>query len=249
MSIETRTLATLEDIEQAVRVQLETWGEAQLVPREILLALQQSGNFLEGAYRNGRLVGFALAFLGRDDEGVHLHSHLLAVSPGERGSGVGFALKMAQRAWAMERNITRIQWTFDPMLSRNAYLNLSKLGAVADRFERNFYGEMEDILNAGDRSDRLFVRWDLNVVRVAPSAEGAVVTLERSPEDRPSVGEAPRPGSRSLVRIPPDYQSLRERDPELAHEWRDVVAAAIESCFSAGQTAVGFLPDSSYVFA
>src|SRR2546423_6407382 len=142
---------------------IATWGEYQLLPREMIRALGESGNVPYGAFDDDELIGYVLDWAGVDGEGLHVHSHMLATRPGRRHAGVGYALKLAQRARALDQGIHVARWTFDPLLARNAHLNMTKLGAIADRFHRNFYGEMTDTLNAGDRSDRLLVRWDLDL--------------------------------------------------------------------------------------
>ena len=245
---EIRDLTTLQDADAALGVAVATWGDHQNPPRELLRAFQASGNLLQGAFRDGQMVGFSLGFFGRDDDGsFHLHSHMVAVLPELRAEGIGFELKMEQRSACLAAGVLRIRWTFDPLISRNAYFNLSKLGAVADRFDTEFYGSMEDDLNSGDRSDRLWARWDLDRAVPEPSAvEGAAVVLDRGDQERPVEGEAPR-GS-ALVRIPREYASLRERDPELAMEWRAATARALVACFGAGLIATRFLSDSTYVF-
>lgn len=228
-----------------------TWGEHQLLPRELLRAFQESGNVPWGAFHGASMVGYVLGFMGTDEEGVHLHSHMLAVLPGWRSRGVGYALKLAQRAVALDAGVHVVRWTFDPLLSRNAYFNIAKLGATCDRFRRDFYGEMTDLLNRGERSDRLMVRWDLDRAVTGPPRMGGHEVLGRE-----GLEEAPRPtrvepttDGPALVRIPREYTVLRERDPELAATWREASAEAFEACFGAGLTVTGFTSDSAYVFA
>jgi predicted GNAT superfamily acetyltransferase len=173
---------------------------------------------------------------------------MLAVVPEARRSGIGYALKLAQRAWALDAGIGVARWTFDPLQARNARFNLVKLGAVADRFHRHFYGDMHDDLNRGDRSDRLEARWDLarepgmttiaRHARTVLSREGARPGPVTSPHGDPAV----------VVDIPEDYASLRERDPDLALRWRSAVGDAIESCLEAGMVATGFATEGAYVF-
>src|SRR6266700_140021 len=139
-----RVMSELHDAEGVVEVMAATWGRRELLPRELIRAFQASGNSPIGAFDGERPVGYVLGFLGADDEGVHLHSHMLAVLPERRSSGVGLALKLAQRAAALDDGVRVARWTFDPLQSRNAHFNLEKLGAVADRFRRDFYGEMPD---------------------------------------------------------------------------------------------------------
>ncbi len=155
-----RPLTTVEDAAELNRVITTTWG-GQHLDREVVRALAVSGNVSWGASAAGELVGFVLGWSGVDEDGLHVHSHMLASTPDRRHRGVGYALKLAQRAQALDQGIEVVRWTFDPLVARNAWFNLGKLGAVIDRFARSFYGEMEDDLNRGERSDRCFVRWGL----------------------------------------------------------------------------------------
>jgi predicted GNAT superfamily acetyltransferase len=216
--VELRPLTRLEDADAILDVMIDTWGEHQLVPREMLRALPESGNVPIGAFAGGRMVGYVLGWAGVDErDGLHVHSHMLAVRPGLRHGGVGYALKLAQRAQALAQGIRIVRWTFDPMIARNAYFNLQKLGGVCDRFERNFYGAMDDLLNRGERSDRFVVRWD----------------LEREPGPRDVVAAA-------TVKVPADHEALRRSSREEAALWRDRAAAAIEEQLGAGRVAAAF---------
>jgi predicted GNAT superfamily acetyltransferase len=248
--VELEPLESLEDASAITSVMLSTWGAHQEVPRELIRALQESGNIPWGAFHNGRIVGYVLGWLGRDDEGVHVHSHMLAVDGDWRSRGVGFALKLAQRAAALDHGIRIIRWTFDPANAENAHFNLAKLGASADAFHRNFYGVMDDALNAGERTDRLVARWDLDARGAGGAAdEGFVVVDREGPEDRPAPGTVSAPSSGpALVRIPASYRELRAADRDLGERWREAIAAGIEASLGAGLRATGFTTSSSYVF-
>jgi predicted GNAT superfamily acetyltransferase len=254
-NVQVRSLASLDEADEAIKVMIATWGDHQLIPVEVFRAFQMSGNLVQGAFRGAEMVGFTLAWWGRDDEGWHLHSHMSAVLPDVRSAGVGFALKLAQRAEALDAGVPLIRWTFDPLQSRNAYFNLAKLGAVADAFHRDFYGQMPDDLNAGDRSDRLVVRWDLEPVlpTAAPSEPAdAVEVLARAETvgeaPVPKAGGAPDPDRPALVRIPRDYPAIKEQAPDLAERWREASAATFRACFEAGLIATGYTKDSTYLF-
>ena len=155
-----RPLTGDADVDAINHVVASTWG-GQYLEREVVRALCVSGNVPWGAEAGGSVIGFVLGWAGVDEGGLHVHSHMLASVPDRRHAGVGYALKLAQRAQALDQGIAIMRWTFDPMVARNAWFNLGKLGVVVDRFERSFYGEMQDAINAGDRSDRFTVRWDL----------------------------------------------------------------------------------------
>jgi predicted GNAT superfamily acetyltransferase len=220
-----RPLTSVQDADAILRVMIATWGNHQLLPREMIVALGDGGNAPHGAFDGDELVGYVLGWAGVDDrDGLHLHSHMLAALPDRRHRGVGYALKLAQRAYGLERGIHLVRWTFDPMIARNAWFNLGKLGAIADRFQRNFYGDMTDSLNAGERSDRLVIRWDLD--------------REPGPRDLASEGGP-------TVPIPRDHAAMREADLGAARAERDRVADAMEESLSAGHVVAGFDRESS----
>jgi predicted GNAT superfamily acetyltransferase len=249
-----RPLTSLDDADRTLLVMRETWGEADLMPREMLRAIAESGNLPWGAFDGDELVGYVLGWIGVDPEdGVHVHSHMLAALPGRRHGGIGFALKLAQRAMSLDQGIHLVRWTFDPLIARNAHFNVSKLGVHCDRFHRNFYGDMSDVLNAGDRSDRLVVRWDLDREPGPwPIPEGDAIDALRAA----GPAELPRPerGSDALyakgipeggvrVGVPRDYQALRRSDPSLAEAWRDATGEVLASCFAQGLVVVAFDAD------
>ncbi|MGH2660181.1 MAG: GNAT family N-acetyltransferase [Actinomycetota bacterium] len=244
--VELRPCTTLEGADEILRIMIATWGEHQLVPREMIRALSDSGNEPYGAFRRGEMVGYVLGWMGSDRDGRHVHSHMLAVVPKLRSRGVGYALKLAQRAQALEQGYSVVRWTFDPLQSRNAHFNISKLGVVCDRFHRNFYGAMTDVVNRGERSDRLVVRWDLDRAagpRPVPKGDEVAVLEANGPDNlpRPVRAEPIAPDGGSLrVCIPRDYAGLKERDPGLAAEWREAVGDVLEECFGHGAIVVAF---------
>src|SRR6266511_15033 len=221
--VELRPLAELSDAGPITEVMVATWGPHQLLPHELIRALQGSGNLPYGAFRDGRMIGYVLGFLGHDPEdGLHVHSHMLAVVPDLRHAGVGFALKLAQRAAALDMGAHVVRWTFDPMQSRNAHFNVNKLGTTADRFHRHYYGDMTDVLNRGER------------------------VLLRNVDGRPvrATDPEPLPEGGFRIELVRDYPSLRERDPGAAAAWRDAVADALEGCVSRGMVVAAFDSDA-----
>ncbi len=247
-----RPLTALADADPILEIMIATWGEHQLVPREMIRALADSGNAPFGAFAGDRMVGYVLGWVGVDRaDGLHVHSHMLAALPERRHAGVGYALKLAQRAQALDQGIPVARWTFDPLVARNAYFNLHKLGAIADRFERDFYGPMTDTLNRGERTDRLVVRWDLRrEPGPRPVPSGGEVLLSRTHEEGPGPGVLAPDGAAALIEIPADHAELRTRAPVLARAWRDASAEAIEACVGVGLVARAFdRTRSAYVFA
>src|SRR5207247_8508729 len=151
--------------------------------------------------------GSVVGWRARDADGLHVHSHMLAVLPGSRSGGVGYALNLAQRAQALEAGYGVVRWTFDPLQARNAHFNLNKLGVLCDRFHRDFYGAMSDALNRAARSDRLVVRWELDRAigsSAIPSGPHVVDALRPggSPElPKPERGEEQDLPSLGIVRV------------------------------------------------
>ena len=211
---------------------------------DLLRALSKAGNYVAGAYEGDRLVGAAVAFFGPPAARL-LHSHIAGVTTPARG--LGRALKLHQRDWALARGVTTIEWTYDPLISRNAYFNLVKLGARPDEYLPDFYGEMDDGINAGDYSDRLLVHWDLTAPVGArePGVAGVAVALGRTADGRPVA--RPAGGATVLIGVPPEIGRLRAKDPELAREWRLALRAALEPLLAEGARVTGFARDGWYV--
>ncbi|WP_051941273.1 GNAT family N-acetyltransferase [Phaeacidiphilus oryzae] len=138
------------------------WGSpAPLVPFAVLRALAQCGGMVLGARDgNGRLVGGALGF--RSPDRPALHSHIVGVDPARQGTGIGRAIKQHQRRWCLDRGITAMTWTFDPLVHRNAVFNIDRLGAAGVGYLPDYYGEMPDSRNSGLPSDRVLVHWELS---------------------------------------------------------------------------------------
>jgi predicted GNAT superfamily acetyltransferase len=248
-----RALTSLEDADRTIEVMRRTWGDHDLLPREMLRALAESGNTPWGAFDEDELVGYVMGWAGVDpDDGIHMHSHMLAALPGRRHGGIGFALKLAQRAMCLDQGIPLVRWTFDPLIARNAHFNVAKLGAQCDRFSRNYYGEMSDSLNLGDRSDRLVVHWDLEREPgpwPMPAGEGRTALRAAGPADLPrperdrAIDEELAEGSWIRLGVPRDYASLRGVDLALGEAWRDATGELLAQCFALGLRVVAFDAD------
>ncbi len=190
------------------------WGPQQIPQSNLLRAFAHAGSTLLGALVGERPVGTTVGFLGWEG-GLHLHSHMTAVIPSHLSAGVGYALKLWQRAVCLREGFGEIRWTYDPLVARNAQFNLVKLGAVVMTMHPNFYGAMDDIVNAGEESDRFEVSWHLDSPRVLAAAAGdpfRPVDVVRSHA------------------IPKDYTTLARTDPVAARAariaTRDAVLAA-----------------------
>lgn len=161
-------LTHMADHEQLGAVLAEVWqvpNASFVVDPDTTRALSFSGNYVVGAFADTQLVAGAVAFAAPDG---HLHSHVAGVTEGMRGRGVGYAIKLHQRAWAIDRGIESIKWTFDPAQPRNARFNIQRLGGIPVAYLPNFYGEMADGINAGTGpSDRILIDWQIQSSRVS----------------------------------------------------------------------------------
>ena len=167
-AIEVRHCQGLEELRACVSLQKEVWNftDAELVPLRMFVVAEKVGGQVMGAFAGREMVGFALSVPGTRSGHVYLHSHMLAVRKDHRNGGLGRRLKLLQREDALAREIELIEWTFDPLEIKNAYLNIEKLGAIARRYNINQYGITSSPLQGGLPSDRLIAEWWLKSKRV-----------------------------------------------------------------------------------
>ncbi|WP_456695557.1 GNAT family N-acetyltransferase [Aeromicrobium sp. P5_D10] len=252
----------LDKLESVRHVVDEVWQPDQKDPpitRNMLRAMTHAGNYCALAYLGEQAVGACVAFLGVEPVDT-LHSHIAGVTPAGAGRHVGFALKLDQRAWALERGIPAIVWTFDPLVRRNAYFNVHKLGAVSHEYAPDFYGDMSDAINAGQRTDRLVVTWNLAADSTARACAGEAAPVDVTQllsagaeiilddvDGRPTAMRGAAVADICLVRIPPDIEGLRVSDPELAIEWRYAVRETLGGLLSAGWSVTSVSRDGFYV--
>ena len=194
--IQLRNCTEVEDLRAFVALQKEVWGfaDTELVPLRIFSLAPKIGGQVIGAWDGGTLVGFAFAIPGTRNGHVYLHSHMLAVKTEYRNTGLGRSLKLFQREDAIAHGYELIEWTFDPLEIKNAYLNLERLGAIALRYNINQYGITSSPLQGFLPTDRLVAEWWLKSKRV---------------EALLSSGE-----------MPPCREDMRIRIPAEIYEWK-----------------------------
>lgn len=219
------------------------WGDndgTQVQP-DVLLAIIVAGGYACVAYSGDQAVGSCFGVIGRSQVGGHwhdhLHSHSAAVLEEYRNRSVGKAMKSHQRAWALARDLDSIQWTFDPLMRRNARLNLLKLGAQAIAYEVDMYGPLPDIVNLGDPTDRLLLNWDLPSDRVASALRAGLEPL--------ALGDFP---DATLIEAPENIAALRASDSNAAREWRLRMREQMLDAFGRGMTMQGITETGTYVF-
>ena len=254
-----RDLKSIDDLSQLIAVEKEVWGMADedTLPLTLAIACKAAGNIFVGAFDNdndkNKLVGFAFGFLGRVNGQTTIHSHLLAVLDAYRHLDLGFRLKQAQRERAMAMGVREMTWTYDPLQSRNAHFNFSKLGVVSDAYKVDFYGPETSSMLHRNGTDRLWVRWMLNSRRVrdrlagkSTSTSARVETIDALRLLAPLVRFDPsgRPGRADLaeslarqrvsIEIPGDILEVERTDMGLAREWRDATRWAFREAVKAG---------------
>lgn len=245
--MQVRTIDDAAGHQEAADVLQAIWEhpDGAPLPPAMLSAFAFTGNYVGAAFEGDRIVGAAVGF--RTDHGA-LHSHIAGVLPSHQGRSIGYVLKLHQRAWALQRDLGVIAWTFDPLIRRNAHFNLVKLGARAAAHLPDFYGEMTDHINAGDHSDRLLVEWDLHGSvpgRVTSPSADAVTVLRTTGDERPEL--APISGDEWILQLPADVERLRRTDPGLARQWRSAFREAAAQLLSDGRGIVGLDEQSAYV--
>jgi predicted GNAT superfamily acetyltransferase len=263
-----RLLETNEEMSAVEDLQRVTWpgSETDVVPAHLLITAVHNGGVVLGAFVNQELVGFVFGFPGLEftpDGPRPKHcSHMAGVHPDHRDSGIGFALKRAQWQMIRHQSLDHITWTYDPLLSRNAYLNVARLGAVCSTYRESEYGDMRDGLNAGLPSDRFQVDWWINTKRVERR-------LGKHPRPMLKLSNLTRVGVRPLytlqmgegnfvrppehvptleaqlvaAEIPSDFMALKTGDFPLARDWRFFSREFFETAFSKGYIVTDFVFD------
>ena len=230
-NISIRPLTSLPDQDLGRMIFDKTWAMdagTEITPN-LLQAMIHSGAYLSGAFIDGNCVGAAFAFPAITG-GLHLHSHMTAVLDKFRDKGIGHALKVDQYKWAKQNDYKEITWTFDPLVARNAKLNILKLGVDISAYYPNFYGDMPDELNAGDESDRVMA--SLKVVGDVPTPKTAIST--------PDV-------SAILIAIPDDIVAIRVKDIAENLRWRRLVRDEFMGALARGGKVIGFSTNNEYV--
>jgi predicted GNAT superfamily acetyltransferase len=209
-----RTVPEFEDAGQVLCEAFNTDSALDLINTSMMVALAMSDNYVAGVFVDDELAGVVVGWRGHEG---HLHSHIAGVHPKHQGSGLGYQLKMHERGWARARGLSRVEWTFDPLVRRNAYFNLCKLGTRVLRYFPDFYGELGDGLNSGDDTDRLLVEWDIRPGDRRSPGGRAQLRLRRARRARLGNAE-PRAQSRRDRRLggrldPARADPARHREP------------------------------------
>jgi predicted GNAT superfamily acetyltransferase len=262
-----RPLSTFAEIDQVVALQRQEWDDpTTVIYAHMLLSLVRSGGSLLGALDGDRVVGFALGYLGIDTldtdrpamANLKLCSQRMTVLPEYRNTGLGYRLKLAQREYALKQGLRLITWTFDPMNSRNAHLNIRKLGCVIQDYEVNYYGTQPSPLVNNGQSDRLVADWRISQARVEQRLTGTrppltfaqyidgnasiVNPAEWRSDGLPTPGDIyPVKSMIGLLEIPSRFNHIAEQDETLARAWRAHGREVFTEAFRAGYFVTDFV--------
>lgn len=268
---EIRALHSVEEFHAAEDLQRAVWNSDDLdvTPTHVMLTAAKNGGIALGAFAGGQLIGFVFGFLGAGEHrfgpeapvAVRLKhcSHQMGVLPERQNKGVGYALKLVQRDAARNQGLRLITWTYDPLESKNARLNISKLGAVTNTYWRNVYGDLRDSLNQGLTTDRFQVDWWIASRRVETRLKQSRPPLQLhhyvdagTPILNPAAFDEngllvcadsikPLLDDRALVEFPSDFQSIKRTKNDLARAWREQIRSICESAFARGFSAIDFV--------
>jgi len=252
MTITYKQLKTLEELKLCEKIQLAVWEFDLLdtIPARFMLVVHKHGGFAMGAFDGDLMIGFvfgvAAIHYGRPSQ----HSHMLAVLPEYRNQNIGFKLKIAQRKDALSRNIDLITWAFDPLQSKNAYLNLNKLGVIACSYDINLYGEESSSeLHSGLGTDRLLAEWWLVSDKVKSILDDTQEVVKKRHMEGININKTKRDeqGLRLpiesnltltndvlLLEIPDDIEEIKKLNIQVAHQWREYIKKALIHYFNTG---------------
>jgi predicted GNAT superfamily acetyltransferase len=258
--MEIRDLTTLEECRQVAELEQEIWAYTDaedIVPPPVLIVSVKRGGILLGAFdAAGTMKGFVYSIPAVKEGRLTQWSHMLGVTRDARESGLGRALKIAQRERALAMGIELIEWTFDPLQALNAHLNFARLGIVVEEYEQNIYGDSSSPLHRGSPTDRFVAEWRLATPHVVRRIEGRGLPLMRdagvasaeivNPSMagkrwiRPSGANLSLGVPRLLVEIPVGFTEMQMEDARLAVEWRLSTRAIFQHYFARGYRAVDF---------
>jgi predicted GNAT superfamily acetyltransferase len=256
-----RLVATQAEFLACHAVQQAAWNfpDLMVVPYTQLLTLQDQGGLVLGAFDGPDLVGFVYGFLGRRGAGpVYLFSQRLAVAPGHRGRGIGAMLKWAQRSWALEHELRRVVWTYDPLLPVNAHLNIANLGGIVREYRRDVFGVQTEVTGSDLPTDRFLLEWDLLAERVMarlspewqPTTVGDLQAMTGRPvnvvtwneQGLPLCGrpDMERSDGALSVEVPAQWRRILGADRSLARDWRTKTRHLFEGYLGRGYCVTGY---------
>lgn len=255
-SSEVRVVETQEEFLGCENLQQLVWGKLSIAS-EALIAVQKSGGLVIGYFLARKVVGCLVALLGQRNRHVIHWSHMMAVAPDYRDRGFGFQMKLAHRKLALERGIRSICWTYDPLQTRNATLNISRLGAKPEEYCIDCYGNFATIIEKGLPSDRFVVNWKIASYPVRRRLRGGRPPFR--PQELPLINltKVNRGGflenNKILLalrekvlafEVPANTDGMRRMNFQLARQWRLDTRKILTSYLAVGYCVEDFVPPS-----
>lgn len=243
-----RPLTTMDELLEMQKVEETVWKMSPNPVHQTFTALKNGGIIL-GAFNGQKMIGFLYSFAGYDGQNTYLCSHMLGILPEFRSGGLGMRMKKKQAELAGELGYSVITWTFDPLESLNAYLNLNKLGAVGAAYHIDHYGVMNDDLNKGLATDRIQIEWATgeraknSPVDFTPDRLLTDVNEHNEPVANLTAFQDDHNGW--FVAIPTNFQTIKNENMELARQWRRVTREAFQLLFKKNYIARDLLRDPS----
>ncbi|WP_164669878.1 GNAT family N-acetyltransferase [Virgibacillus doumboii] len=247
-NVEIRQLTTMEELREMQQVEEAVWQMPPNAVHQTYTALKNGGVIL-GAFDNDKMIGFLYSFAGFDGKKSYLCSHMLGILPDYRKGGLGKRMKLKQAETASKIGYSLITWTFDPLESLNAYLNLHKLGAIGASYKKNHYGSMNDGLNQGLPTDRIQIEWYIDEQKTPQNIplDNSKLLLDVNESGIPFTKmDTFNPANDNwFVAIPSSFQTIKKQDFDLAKKWKQQSSEVFEILFKNGYTATDLLRDDS----
>lgn len=259
MNIEMRKLTENSELQEMERLEGAVWSAASVIPFHMTLTMHKFGGIFLGAFDGDKMIGFLYSFPGYTDGEFHLASHMLGFLPDYRKAGLGVQMKWLQRDEALKLGYQKITWTYDPLETVNAYLNIAKLGGVVKKYLPNCYGDLSDEMNIGLPTDRFLVEWLITSERVKAYREQQVqkeslsssipsVLSYRLDENRipvPVEVNLQHTSDKLQVAVPAHFQAVKRQDMSIAQAWREVTREVFTHYFAQGYVVVDVIRSES----
>lgn len=248
MKIQLKKLTEKSELQAMERLEAAVWSEASMIPLHMTLTIGKFGGLFLGAFDKDEMIGFLYSFPGFTDGQFHLCSHMLGFLPAYRKAGLGVKMKWLQREEALRMGYTKITWTYDPLETVNAYLNIAKLGGIVRRYLPNCYGEMQDEMNKGLPTDRFLVEWFIDSKRVKAYQNGSAerraftdsipsvlsYTLTADGVPVPDQSSYDRKEELLALSVPAFFQEVKRTDMGIAAAWRSATRELFQHYFVQG---------------
>lgn len=240
--IDIRQLTTVAELQHIPDLERNVWDMAP-IPIHQTFTASTNGGIILGAFKEDEMIGFLYSFPGFDGKQIYLCSHMLGILPEYQIKGLGKKMKLKQAELAKQHGYTLITWTFDPLESKNAYLNIHKLGAVGASYSPDHYGDLQDGLNNGLPTDRITIKWhlldDQSIQQEQATLKRDHILLDVNEQLHPTITKPfskkeLEKESKWFIAIPQDFQTIKKENMTLAKDWRYKTRDIMQTLFALG---------------